>query len=133
MTAISMELSLAYSAILTLAMLLTAGFGKGRLWTTEGFIFGMSNRENYPEAAPWAGRADRAAKNMMEGLLMFGALVVAAQGLGVSNEATTLGATLFFWGRVLYFPIYVAGIAWVRTGVWAISLAGMVIIALELL
>lgn len=51
--------------------------------------------------------------------------------MGVSNESTTLGATLFFWSRVVYFPVYVAGIPWVRTGVWAVGLIGTVIIGCE--
>jgi len=133
MTELSMQTALVYSTILTFVMIIVAGSGKGRYWTPSGLLFGMGNRDDYPEAAPWAARADRAAKNMMESMLLFAALVVAAQGMGVANDATTLGATLFFWARVLYFPIYVAGITWVRTGVWAVGLIGLVIIALELI
>jgi len=133
MTAISMEAALVYSAILTFVMIMTAGSAKGRYWTPAGLLFGMGNRDDFPETLPWAGRADRAAKNMMESMLLFGALVVAAQGMDVSNDATTLGATLFFWARVVYFPIYVMGVTWVRTGVWAVGLVGLVIIALELI
>jgi uncharacterized MAPEG superfamily protein len=133
MTELSMQTSLVYSAVLTLVMVLIAGVGKGQYWTMSGLIFGAGNRDNYPEQVPWAGRADRAAKNMMESMLIFVSLVAAAQGMGVSNDATTLGATLFFWARLVYFPVYVAGIEWVRTGVWAVGLVGLVIIMLELI
>jgi uncharacterized MAPEG superfamily protein len=127
----TMQTSLVYSAILTFAMFLTAAAAKGRYWTMEGMIFGMGNRDTFPVTSPLAARADRAAKNMIEGMVLFGAVVIAAQGMGVSNESTTLGATLFFWSRVVYFPVYVAGIPWVRTGVWAVGLIGTVIIGCE--
>lgn len=130
---LSMQTSLVYSVILTVVMILAASTGKGRYWTPAGLLFGMGNRESAPDELPWAGRADRAANNMMESMLLFIALVTAAQGMDISNEATTLGATLFFWARVVYFPVYVAGITWVRTGVWAVGLVGMVIILLELI
>ena len=133
MTELSMPTSLVYSAILTLVMILTAGVGKGQYWTVSGLMFGAGNRDNYPDEVPWAGRADRAAKNMMESMLVFVGLVAAAQGMGVSNDATTLGATLFFWARLIYFPVYVAGIPWLRTGVWTVGIVGLVIITLELL
>ncbi|NQV22331.1 MAG: MAPEG family protein [Rhodospirillales bacterium] len=133
MTELSMQTSLVYSAILTLVMILTAGVGKGRYWTMGGLMYGAGNRDNPPPQEPWVGRADRAANNMMESMLLFVALIAAAQGMGISNEATTLGATLFFWARLAYFPIYVIGIPWLRTGVWGVAIAGMVIITLELI
>ena len=44
-----------------------------------------------------------------------------------------MGAMIFFWGRVAYAVIYVAGIAWLRTAAWFVSVIGMVLIAIELL
>jgi len=38
---------------------------------------------------------------------------------------TALGAQLYFWARVAYLPIYLAGIPYLRTAVWAVSLWGM--------
>jgi uncharacterized MAPEG superfamily protein len=40
---------------------------------------------------------------------------------------------LFFWARVVYAVVYYAGIPWLRTVVWGVSIAGMVIIFLQLL
>ena len=39
---------------------------------------------------------------------------------------------LFFWGRLAYAVIYLAGIPWARTGVWAASVGGLVLIFLQL-
>jgi uncharacterized MAPEG superfamily protein len=51
---------------------------------------------------------------------------------GKSNSMTVLGAQLFFWGRVAYAAIYVAGIAYLRTAAWAVSIIGLVLIFLQL-
>ena len=45
---------------------------------------------------------------------------------------TLLGAQLFVWARLGYAIVYVAGIAWLRTGVWFVSVIGMVLIFLQL-
>jgi uncharacterized MAPEG superfamily protein len=46
---------------------------------------------------------------------------------------TGLGAQLFFWPRVIYFVIYVIGLPWLRTGLWVISLIGLVLIFVQLI
>ena len=46
---------------------------------------------------------------------------------------TLLGAQLFFWGRVAHAAIYVAGIPWLRTGAWGVSIAGLVLIFVQLM
>ncbi len=74
----------------------------------------------------------RAHRNMLENLVLFAALVLAAQAAGLANETTALGALLFFWGRVAYAVIYLAGIPWLRTGAWAVSMVGLVLIFLQL-
>ena len=42
-----------------------------------------------------------------------------------------MGAMIFFWARVAYAVIYIAGIAWLRTLVWFVSVIGMAMIAWE--
>ena len=91
------------------------------------------NRENLPEITGWAGRAQRAHRNMMENLPLFAALVLVAVAAGKTNDMTLLGAQLFFWGRLAYAAVYVAGVPWLRTGVWFVSVVGMVMIFLQLI
>jgi len=93
-------------------------------------LFG--NREGMPEIKGWGGRAVRAHRNMLESLLLFAALVLVLAVTGKSNSMTVLGAQLFFWGRVAYAAIYVAGIAYLRTAAWAVSIIGLVLIFLQL-
>jgi uncharacterized MAPEG superfamily protein len=90
------------------------------------------NRDDMPALSGWAGRAQRAHRNMLESLVLFAALVLVAVDAGVSNGMTMLGAQLFFWGRLAYAIVYVAGIPWLRTGVWAVSIVGLVLIFLQL-
>jgi uncharacterized MAPEG superfamily protein len=91
------------------------------------------NRENMPEIEGWAGRAERAHRNMLESLVLFAILVLAARALNVSNSLTVLGAQLFFWGRVAHAILYIAGITWVRTAAWAVSVVGLLLIFLQLI
>ena len=91
------------------------------------------NRENFPTLTGWAGRAHRAHHNMLENLVLFAALVLVAVAANKTNQTTLLGAQLFFWGRVAYAGVYLAGIPWLRTGVWFVSVIGLVLIFLQLI
>jgi uncharacterized MAPEG superfamily protein len=93
----------------------------------------VGNRENMPEITGWAGRAQRAHRNMLESLVLFAILVLTAKAAGVSNAMTLLGAQLFFWGRVAHGVIYIIGIPWARTAAWAVSVIGLLLIFWQLL
>jgi uncharacterized MAPEG superfamily protein len=91
------------------------------------------NREGLPEITGWGGRAARAHRNMLENLVLFAALVLAAVAAGRTNATTLLGAQIFLYARIAYALVYVAGIPWLRTGVWAVSVAGLAMIFLQLI
>lgn len=91
------------------------------------------NREGLPAPTGWAGRAQRAHRNMLEHLVLFAALVLIALISNKTNSTTLLGAQLFFWARLAYALIYVAGIPWLRTAVWFVSVVGLVLIFAQLL
>lgn len=122
---------LAYAAVLTWIMLLTASLIRVRGWTPKGFLLAAGNRDNLPEPTPLAGRADRAAKNMLENLVLFAVVVLVARLGGVAPNDIAPGAAVFFWARVAYFFIYLAGIPHLRTAAWAVGVAGMILIMLE--
>lgn len=115
---------LAYSAVLAWLMIITASALRAR-WNLD-VMFG--NREDVREPTAMAGRADRAAKNMLENLVLFAAVTLVA---AVSPDArgerdqVELGARLFFYARLAYWPVYVLGIRYLRTGLWAVAVAGM--------
>jgi len=93
----------------------------------------IGNREGFPEIKGWGGRAMRAHRNMIENLVLFAALVLALAAAGKSNDATVLGAQIFFWARVVYAGVYLAGLPWVRTGAWTVSVVGLLVLLAQLL
>jgi len=91
------------------------------------------NREGLSPLGGLAGRAQRSHLNMLESLVIFAIFVIVAQLTSRSNATTALGTTLFFWARVVYVPVYIVGIPWLRTAVWGVSIAGILIVGGQLL
>jgi uncharacterized MAPEG superfamily protein len=118
------------STILCFVQMLVAATGANQ---AVGLPTLAGNREGLPEIKGWAGRAKRAHANMVENLVLFAALVLIAVAAGKANAMTAMGAMIFFWARVAYAAIYIAGIAWLRTLAWFVSVIGMAMIAYELL
>jgi uncharacterized MAPEG superfamily protein len=103
-------------------VLLAAALGTGQ----RGLAWNAGNRDG--EAKPLTGiaaRALRAQTNFLETFVFFAAAALAVVLSGRSTAHTALGAQLYFWGRVIYLPIYLIGIRYVRTLVWAVSLWGI--------
>jgi uncharacterized MAPEG superfamily protein len=98
----------------------------------SGLMASIGNRANLPELPGWGGRAGRANDNMAQNLVLFAAVVLAVVVTGTTNATTLLGAQLFFWGRVAYAVCYIGGITWLRTASWLVSIAGVVLILLQL-
>lgn len=119
---------LVYSALLAWIMLITASLLRTRGWTVPGMMHAFGNRDDLPQASAIAGRAARAAQNMFENLVLFAALLLAAHAGGVSDGKIELGAKIFFYARLVYFPLYLAGIRYLRTLAWLASIAGLAMI-----
>ncbi|MBW8906856.1 MAG: MAPEG family protein [Betaproteobacteria bacterium] len=121
---------LVWSVLLTFVQMLLAVAGAT---AQVGLPALAGNREGLAHCTGWAGRAARAHHNMLENLVLFAALVLTAVVAGRANGATLLGAQIFFWARLAYAVIYVAGIPWLRTTVWVVSVIGLAMIFLQLL
>jgi uncharacterized MAPEG superfamily protein len=121
---------LLWTVVLTFVQMLVA---VGAANTQLSLATLAGNREGMPELTGWAGRAQRAHRNMLENLPLFIALVLIAQAAGKTNAMTLLGAELFFWARLVHWLIYLAGIPWLRTLVWAVSVVGLILIFRQLL
>jgi len=116
------------SVVLAWLMLIAASLYRARAWTPTGLKLAFGNRDDLPPPSPMAGRADRAARNMLESLILFSALLLAAHAAGQAGARVLLGAQLFFWGRLAYAPLYWAGIPYLRTAAWGVAVAGMVLV-----
>lgn len=121
---------LTYSAILTWVMIITASM----IRSGGNLAVAFGNRDNLTPPTPLAGRADRAARNMLENLVLFTALLMAASAAGHGGDSrVVLGARVFFFARLAYFPVYLAGITYVRTALWAAGVVGMGLVASAML
>ena len=108
-----------WAAVLAVSMIRVKG------WTFGGSMLAVGNRENLPAASAFAGRAERAAQNTLENFVLFAAIALVAHAAGATDPKVALGAQVFFWARVVYLPVYYAGIAYVRTAVWVASIIGL--------
>jgi uncharacterized MAPEG superfamily protein len=123
--------ALVWSGILTFLMLVLGLLFRTRAWAPEGMMIAFGNREGVVAPLGVGGRADRAANNQIEAMAMFLALVLAAQVAGRAPQAA-FGATIFFWARLVYWPVYLAGIPVLRTLVWLVSIVGLILILKEI-
>jgi len=74
------------------------------------------------------GRLMRAQSNLFETLPVFAAAVLIAHVAGRDDAHTALGAWLYLSARVVYVPLYAAGVPYVRSLVWVVSLAGILLV-----
>ena len=115
----------AETATLNWALIVAAAMLRSRGWSPAGFKTMLGNREGLATPDGVAARAERAARNMLENLVLFTALALVASVGAVTDPYVELGARIFFWARVAYIPIYLVGIPVARTAVWALSIVGM--------
>lgn len=123
------EMYLVWSVALAVVQMLVAVTGA---FNQVGLMKLVGNREGMPEITGWAGRAERAHVNMLRNLVLFASLILVAMATGKVNDTVVLGAQIFFWARVAYAIIYVAGIIWLRTLSWVISVIGLILIFAQL-
>ncbi|MEJ7602398.1 MAG: MAPEG family protein [Kofleriaceae bacterium] len=113
---------LVISAGLTWIMIMAAAELRTPTWTRAGAKLAFGNRETLPPASPVAARAALAAHNMLENMVLFVALFAANLAVGTDPMP---GAAIFTWARIAYFPVYLAGIVYVRSALWVVSLVGL--------
>ena len=114
---------LAWSIALGLAYVLIAA----TLGTQQrGLKWNASNRDGELKALTGAAaRAARANANFLETFPFFAAAVLAVVLTKTNTAHTAFGAALYFWARLAYLPIYIIGIPYLRTVVWAVSFWGL--------
>lgn len=124
-------LLLGATLILALVQILLAGHLRTRQYGTK---WNMGARDaEMPPLDPLPARMLRAQQNLFETLPLFIGAVLAAGMAGRLGMMTAIGAHLYFWGRLIYVPLYAAGIPVVRTLVWAGATLGLVLVIAGLL
>jgi len=127
-------LYLGLSAALTLLLWTPYILARVFVWGLPTFL--TNYPKNFPAEQPspplWAQRAQRAHLNMVETMPAFiGAVVAAGYFVGsVPAAASTVGvwSAVFFWTRILHAIVYTLGAPGLRTPVYLVSWAAVLMI-----
>ena len=99
-------------------------------------VWGLSDAVGYPEnpkpQTPWATRLMKAHANAIENLVIFAALVLAADAAGISNAVIATACVVYFWARVVHVVAYTLAMPWVRTLAFAVGFFSQATIAWQL-
>jgi len=100
-------------------------------------VWGVMDTVGYPDnpkpQSPLARRMKAAHFNAIENLVIFAALVLAAQAAGISNSATVTACMVYFWARVAHFLAYTFRLPWVRTIAFTVGFLAQMTLALRIL
>lgn len=122
---------LALGALLALVHIMVAVHLKTKQY---GVAWNVGARDGEkPPLTDVAARLERARDNFLE---TFPIAIVALFGVvlaGKANDTTAVLAWVWLGARVLYLPLYWAGVPYVRTMVWLASLVGLLGIFYQLL
>lgn len=122
------------------ALVLVSAF-TGSLWVPYVLnriaVRGVGSTVGYPidppPLAPWAQRLRAAHANAAENLVVFAALILAAQVMRVDTPVTEGAAWLYLWARVVHAVVYALGVPWLRTLAFTAGWAAQMLVAWQLL
>jgi uncharacterized MAPEG superfamily protein len=98
-----------------------------------GLAQNLGPRDNLPPYTVKGGRAARALANMHEALPVFLALALLNLIVGSAAALAIMGGWIFLIARILYVPVYIAGIPGLRTLIWAAGWVGLILMLIPLL
>lgn len=117
------------ACILGLVHLTAASFAF-RAQAGNAYMVGARDEDLRPTGM--AGRLHRAQWNFLETFPVFAALVLITHVAGEAGYWSMLGSRIYLGGRILFLPLYAAGIPWLRSFSWNIATIGLVVVGAEL-
>ena len=88
----------------------------------------LSSRDENTTISVQAQRANRALKNLLETFPIFIGITLLSLIKDVDNSTVALFWLIF---RIIYVPVYVLGINYLRTGIWTASLICLILMGLK--
>lgn len=129
-----MDTELTYLAW-TVVLGLVQVFATAQFFTAaNGLAYGASPRDTPPprRMSVHGERMERATKNLLETAPFAVAAILIAHVARRHNVYTEWGSALYFWARLVFVGLYLAGIPYVRTVVWLVSILGIVLVLVGL-
>jgi uncharacterized MAPEG superfamily protein len=123
--AIELKLLVAAAAVGLVQLLWAAGAARAQ----QDLKWAAGPRDTPRPVTGVAARLERAFWNFADTFPFFAAALLADAAAGKLGSALTVwGSWLYVGGRALYVPLYASGIPTVRTVVWAVAMAGLVMV-----
>ena len=91
----------------------------------RGIAFNAGPRDDPAPLGPIAGRAQRTLDNFKETYPVFIALALGLAVTGRGGGIAETGAWMWFLARIVYVPLYLFGIPWLRSACWLVSALGL--------
>ncbi|MNV23792.1 MAPEG family protein [compost metagenome] len=99
-----------------------------------GLAWNAGARDARPDLkGVFAGRAQRASDNFRETYPAFVGLVLALAIVGDASGWGLTGGWIWTVARVVYIPLYLAGVPYMRSIAWVVSLVGLVLMLVALI
>ena len=117
---------LAWGCVLALVHVFAAVRFKTRQYGTKWNV--GARDEELPAPQPIVGRLARAQANFYETFPLYAAAAIIVSVAHLDNRWTAIGALLWIGARIVYLPLYAAGVPYLRTAAWAVSLVGIVMV-----
>ncbi|WP_160000239.1 MAPEG family protein [Roseomonas sp. 18066] len=122
---------LGWSLVLGLVQVLLPAMARNR---EAGLAYNAGARDApAPPPGLVTARLQRAQANLFETLPLFAAAILVAHVAGREGALTQLGAWAFLIGRLAHLPLYAAGVPWLRSLAWTVSLAGLIAVFVAIL
>ena len=100
---------------------------------SKGLGWALGPQDDNRDQNVIADRVQRALRNYLETFVAYVALALLLAVTEKSSATSTLGAAIWFWARVAYVPAFAFGIPLLRSGIWFVSIAGLVLMILAAL
>jgi len=107
-------------------------FSESGLSNDDMIKAGLGSRDDTPSLTVRGLRAERALGNLKESLPIFITLAILAIVLEKDLGLAVTSATVFFIARVVYVPLYVKGVPYLRSGVWVVAFLSLFAMAFSL-
>ena len=100
-------------------------------------VGGLMEAVGYPAnpkpQSPWAQRLKKAHANAVENLVVFAALILTAQALGITSAVIGSAAVVYFWARLVHAAAFAFAVPWVRTLAFTVGFLAQAAVAWQVL